>query len=78
MEASAATREKEEDEGVSEMGQDGGSSEDTPSLQEAAGGGNGGQAEAGASDVALVNQELQNLLDDLKKLVVKPKKNISE
>ena len=78
MEASAATREKEEDEGVSEMGQDGQSSEDTPSLQEAAGDGNGGQAEAGASDVALVNQELQNLLDDLKKLVVKPKKNTSE
>lgn len=76
MEASGATREKEEDEGVSEMGQDGGGSDGTPSLQEPAGDRSEGEAEA--RDVAIVNQELQNLVDDLKKLVVKPKKNTSE
>lgn len=78
QEASATTLEKEEDEGVSEMGQDGGGSEDAPSLQEATSDENGGQAEAGARDVALVDQELQNLVDDLKKLVIKPRKNTSE
>ena len=76
MEASGATREKEEDEGVSEMGQDGGGSDGTPSLQQAAG--DRSEEEAEARDVAIVNQELQNLVDDLKKLVVKPKKNTSE